>query len=82
MKKNKNKNNNDAKLLKKAMVLGFSFAKKQGYGDLEKTVSSTERVECIYHLLTFDEQTVNHLAHRNQQADYKLTADFLYLAFL
>jgi hypothetical protein len=56
MKKNKNKNSNDAKLLKKAMELGFSFAKKQGYGDLEKTVSSTERVECIYRLLIQSKQ--------------------------
>ncbi|KXI22067.1 DUF5062 family protein [Photobacterium sanguinicancri] len=45
------KNKNDAKLLKKALELGIAFAKKQGYNDLERYVSSTDKVECIYRLL-------------------------------
>ncbi|MGF1690067.1 DUF5062 family protein [Photobacterium kagoshimensis] len=45
------KNKNDAKLLKKALELGMAFAKKQGYNDLERYVSSTDKVECIYRLL-------------------------------
>ncbi|KMV32257.1 DUF5062 family protein [Photobacterium swingsii] len=45
------KNKNDAKLLKKALELGMAFAKKQGYNDLERHVSSTDKVECIYRLL-------------------------------
>lgn len=42
---------NEAKLLKKALELGFAFAKKQGFADLDKSVPSTDRVECIYRLL-------------------------------
>ncbi len=45
------KNKNEAKLLKKALELGMAFAKKQGYGDLDKTVSPKDKVECIYRLL-------------------------------
>ncbi len=29
----------------------MAFAKKQGYGDLDKTVSPKDKVECIYRLL-------------------------------
>ncbi|OAN18122.1 hypothetical protein A3K86_04200 [Photobacterium jeanii] len=45
------KNKNDAKLLKKALELGLAFAKKQGYSDLDRYVSSTDKVECVYRLL-------------------------------
>ncbi|ELR63852.1 hypothetical protein C942_03312 [Photobacterium marinum] len=45
------KHKNEAKLLKKALELGMALAKKQGYGDLDKTVSSKDKVECIYRLL-------------------------------
>ncbi|MBV1839510.1 DUF5062 family protein [Photobacterium ganghwense] len=45
------KHKNEAKLLKKALELGFAFAKKQGFADLDKSVPSTDRVECIYRLL-------------------------------
>ncbi|KLU98629.1 DUF5062 family protein [Photobacterium aphoticum] len=45
------KQKNDAKLLKKALELGMAYAKKQGYGDLDKSVSSKDKVECIYRLL-------------------------------
>ncbi|MGF1688970.1 DUF5062 family protein [Photobacterium japonica] len=45
------KHKNEAKLLKKAMELGMAFAKKQGYGDLDKSVSPKDKVECIYRLL-------------------------------
>ncbi|MCQ1057832.1 DUF5062 family protein [Photobacterium sp. DNB23_23_1] len=45
------KNKNDPKLLKKALELGMSFAKKQGFDDLDKSVSSKDKVECVYRLL-------------------------------
>ncbi|PSW21480.1 DUF5062 domain-containing protein [Photobacterium sanctipauli] len=45
------KHKNEAKLLKKALELGFAFAQKQGYGDLDKSVSAKDKVECIYRLL-------------------------------
>ncbi|UJF16860.1 DUF5062 family protein [Vibrio sp. SS-MA-C1-2] len=45
------KHKNEAKLLKKALELGFSFAKQQGFDNLERGVSSTDRVECIYRML-------------------------------
>ncbi|PSU34893.1 DUF5062 family protein [Photobacterium lutimaris] len=45
------KNKNDAKLLKKALELGMSFAKQQGFDDLDKSVSSKDKVECVYRLL-------------------------------
>lgn len=45
------KNKNEAKLLKKALELGFAFAKKQGFNELDRGVGSTDRVECIYRLL-------------------------------
>ncbi|WP_434137449.1 DUF5062 family protein [Photobacterium leiognathi] len=45
------KNKNEAKLLKKALELGFAFAKKQGFSDSDRSVGSTDRVECIYRLL-------------------------------
>jgi len=32
-----NKMKNEAKLIKKALELGFSYAKQQGYGDLDKS---------------------------------------------
>lgn len=45
------KHKNEAKLLKKALELGMAYAKKQGYGDLDKTVSAKDKVECIYRLM-------------------------------
>ncbi|MCG7496499.1 DUF5062 family protein [Vibrio sp. Of7-15] len=45
------KNNNDAKLLKKALELGMSFAKQQGYDGLHAGVSPKDKVECVYRLL-------------------------------
>ncbi|PSU27267.1 DUF5062 domain-containing protein [Photobacterium phosphoreum] len=45
------KHKNEAKLLKKALELGFAFAQKQGFNDLDRGVGSTDRVECIYRLL-------------------------------
>ncbi|MDP2515046.1 DUF5062 family protein [Photobacterium damselae subsp. piscicida] len=42
---------NEAKLIKKALELGFSYAKQQGYGDLDKSVPANYRVEIIYRML-------------------------------
>ncbi|WP_299022601.1 DUF5062 family protein [uncultured Photobacterium sp.] len=50
------KHKNEAKLLKKALELGMAFAKKQGYGDLDKSVSPKDKVECIYRLLVETKQ--------------------------
>lgn len=45
------KHKNETKLLKKALEIGFAFAKKQGFNDLDRGIGSTDRVECIYRLL-------------------------------
>ncbi|ARR49017.1 DUF5062 family protein [Photobacterium damselae subsp. damselae] len=46
-----NRIKNEAKLIKKALELGFSYAKQQGYGDLDKSVPANYRVEIIYRML-------------------------------
>ena len=47
---------NDGKLLKKALEIGMSYAKKRGYSELGSEISPKYKVECIYRLLVQDKQ--------------------------
>jgi hypothetical protein len=52
----KSNQKNDQKLLKQALLLGMSYAKKQGYHDLGPEITEKHKVECIYRLLVEHKQ--------------------------
>jgi hypothetical protein len=45
---------NESQLLKKALVVGESYAKNRGFNTFSATDSAKEKVECIYRLLVND----------------------------
>jgi len=45
---------NETQLLKKALVVGETYAKNRGFNTFSATDSAKEKVECIYRLLVND----------------------------
>ncbi|MFT5311656.1 MAG: hypothetical protein ACI8Z9_000126 [Paraglaciecola sp.] len=45
---------NENQLLKKALIVGETYAKNRGYETFSGTDSAKEKVECIYRLLVND----------------------------
>lgn len=45
---------NESQLLKKALVIGQSYAKNRGFTAFEATTSADKKIECLYRLLVQD----------------------------
>jgi len=48
----------EKELLKKAIVVGESYAKNRGFNSFSKTDSANEKIECIYRLLVNDKLVI------------------------
>ncbi len=48
------KHKNEDKLLKLAMQLGLAYARKRGYGGLDKAETNKDKVEVIYRMLVHE----------------------------
>lgn len=45
---------NESQLLKKALLVGQSYAKNRGFKAFEGTTSADQKIECLYRLLVQD----------------------------
>ena len=48
----------EKELLKKAIIVGESYAKNRGYKSFSNTDSANEKIECIYRLLVNDKLVI------------------------
>lgn len=53
-KNNMKKIKNEKELIKKAMIVGETYAKKRGYNTFTSTTSADQKIEAIYRLLAND----------------------------